>query len=373
MLKRFFLPMIIGYFIGAISGVFKFDLIVRILFTFSSNFLQLVLFIAPFLVLVFAISGTNELKGAMKSFVIRFFSLIFMSLVLLGGLTLIMSNFILPSLLVSLEQSKPVFLDPYFTIDIPPLFSVVSGIISGLIFGLFIDKDSKTMEIVHELEGWISKFSVGFLLPAMPIWIMGTFAKAGFVNQGVELIYNDFIMSWLIIGLQFVWLGIMYFAASRYSGFSFKLIVREASKIYLKVISIMGLGSGIIVPFIVEAQENVGVDAGTAKIISASSFNMPGSVISNIVFSYGIIFMFDMDVSITSYLAYIVLLVLATIIAPAVPGGVFAVTSGLLTPILGFNPDQISLMGSFYYTQGTSNAATNNAADLYLGPILRKK
>ena len=60
-------------------------------------------------------------------------------------------------------------------------------------------------------------------------------------------------------------------------------------------------------------------------------------------------------------------------VAPAVPGGVFAVTSGLLTPILGFTPDQISIMGSFYYTQGTSNSATNNSADLYLGPILSKK
>ena len=127
------------------------------------------------------------------------------------------------------------------------------------------------MVIVHELEKWIAKFSTGFLLPAMPIWIMGTFAKAGFVNQGVELIYNDFIMSWLIIGLQFLLLGVIYFVASRYSGFSFKLIVREASKIYLKVISIMGLGAGIILPFVVKAQEDVGVDSGTAKIISASS------------------------------------------------------------------------------------------------------
>ena len=373
MLKRFLVPMLIGYVIGIISGVFEFEFVVRLLFTISSNFLQLILFVAPFLVLVFAISGTNDLRGNLKSFIFRFFGIIFSSLLLVGGLTLVTSNLILPSILMEMEQSKPIFLDPYFVLDIQPMFSVISGMLAGILFGSFLEKDSKTMDIVRELEKWIAKFSTSFLLPLMPIWIMGTFAKAGFVNQGVEILYNDFVMSWLIIGLQFLWLGFMYFIASKYSGVSFKMIVREATKIYIKVVSIMGMGTGIIIPFVVKAQEDIGVDSGTAKIVSASSLNMPGSVISNIVFSYGIIIMFNIDISLSTYLIYVVMLVLATMIAPAVTGGVFAVNSGLLTPILGFTPDQISIMGSFYYTQGTSNSATNNSADLYLGPILSKK
>ena len=66
-------------------------------------------------------------------------------------------------------------------------------------------------------------------------------------------------------------------------------------------------------------------------------------------------------------------MVLATIIAPVLPLGVFTVTQQLLHPILGFNPDQIKLMSTLYYNQGTTNACINNCGDIYLGLLLNPK
>ncbi|MGL5020566.1 MAG: cation:dicarboxylate symporter family transporter, partial [Mycoplasmatales bacterium] len=112
------------------------------------------------------------------------------------------------------------------------------------------------------------------------------------------------------------------------------------------------------------------VDEAVAKIVSVSSLNMPGSVISNIIFAYGVITMYGLNISTMQMMVYGVVLIFATMIAPSIPGGVFSVTSSLLTPILGFNADHIGLMGALYYKQGTSNSATNNAADIYLGPLM---
>nr|MBL0701837.1 cation:dicarboxylase symporter family transporter [Mycoplasmatales bacterium] len=296
-----------------------------------------------------------------------------LTLSLIGFISLILSNLFLSFSLLEIKEVESITLDPYFRLTLTPLFSISTALLMGILIGLYVKADSITIKLAHEFEDWIGVFAKKFLLPFMPFWILGIFAKTVYVNQTAEIFINEVIMSIFVVCIHISWLLIMYFISTKYANKNFKSAVGAGIKLYTKVISIMGVGTGIIVPFAIEAQEEININSGIAKIVSASALNMPGSVISNVVFSTGIIIMFDIDVSTIQLITYVFALVFATMIAPSVPGGVFSVTSGLLTPILGFSPDQISLMGAFYYRQGTTNSATNNAADIYIGAFLDKK
>jgi Na+/H+-dicarboxylate symporter len=370
LIKNFAGPMVVGLLIGWVCAIYQMEVPVRILYTISEIFVQILLFVAPFMVFVYMVSGINQIRGGAKKFFIKFFLLIFSTLGFITISTLILSHLVVPHILVDISSSSDIFLEPYFELNLKPLFGTFEAILMGIMLGLFIKPDSKTIELIHEGEEWISNFAVGFLLPIMPIWIIGVFAQSTYVSSSGSLFINDIILSAFILAIQFAWLFIMYLIASIISKKSFKKIIKAGLGLYVKVTAILGMGTGIIVPFAIDAQKKVGVDEATAKIVSVSSLNMPGSIISNIVFAYGIIVMYNIDVTTIEMLTYSLLLILATMIAPAVPGGVFSVTSTLLTPILGFSPDQIATMGALYYKQGTSNSATNNAADLYIGPLM---
>jgi Na+/H+-dicarboxylate symporter len=60
-------------------------------------------------------------------------------------------------------------------------------------------------------------------------------------------------------------------------------------------------------------------------------------------------------------------------IAPSMPGGVFSVTSTLLTPVLGFSDEMVTLMSGLYFKQGTTNSAVNNTGDIAIGTMMSKK
>ena len=70
---------------------------------------------------------------------------------------------------------------------------------------------------------------------------------------------------------------------------------------------------------------------------------------------------------------YIIVLTFVLAVSPAISGGVFAITSSLLAPMLGFDNNMIAIMSSMYFKQGTSNAAVNNCSDFYLTGLTATK
>lgn len=382
MLKNFIGPMFFGFGIGLLClylgnnfpiTIFEtnfFEIPIKILYTISENFIEFLLFIAPFMILVYTASGVNQIKGDAVKFFIKFLLLTFFTLVLLSFLSLIVGNFIVPNFIMQITTDGSARMEPYFLVDIKPLFNSFTALISGILCGLFFPQDSTVIKIIHESEEWINTFAKKLLIPIMPIWVTCIYAQFVYSSGAGTIFINDVILSFIILLLQGFWLLIMYIFVSKYTKKALKTVTLAGLKLYLKVTSIMGLGTGIIIPFAIEAQEEIGVNQDVAKVISVSSLNLPGSLISNIIFAYGVIVMYGLEINNYMMFLYAIALIFATMIAPAVPGGVFSVTSTLLTPILGFSTEQIGLMGGMYYKQGTSNSAANNAADVYLGPLM---
>lgn len=385
--KKFFFSILIGFLLGFISIAFQSDYFLQILSLFANLLINIFLIIGPIITFFSLTSGIISINKDFKFF-IKFFIIIISTLLIGGIIFYIICKILLPNLLTSqtempINSIKPLPLTGFFSniydaiVNIKksitkclPLFlliSIVLGIVTvftnNITIKKFIDLGNSSLFVILKK----------FLLPIMPIWTISLFANLTYESALTGLIINDFVLSIVIFSFQILFLLCLYYLCSRISKLDFKKIFLAGKNIFIKSIEMMGLGGNLIIPYSVSEQEKLGIKTGYAQLIAASNFNLPGSFFSNIGFAYGIIVIYGLNISNLNFIIYILLLIITTIIAPAIPLGVFSITQQLLTPILGFNIEQVQLMSTFYYNQGTTNSAVNNSGDVYLGILTSKK
>lgn len=365
---------ITGIIIGKISFLINNDLMVRLLLTISDNLLVLLKIISPILILVISAVGISTIKGTSKNrvvFIMKLFGVVALSMFILGMIVFALSEIIVKHLVITNNIGEIIYIDSFYTlpIKVPSIlnfYAIVIGIVSGLMFG----EESKVMLIFIKIQYIIYMFFSKFIIRIMPIWIISAFAKTAYLNTAGGLFLTDFLLSTYILILQGMWLIFMYWFVSISKKLNFKKVLKYGFEIFGYVVSLGGQGTTVVIPYIVKKQEELNYDSAKAKVVTATSFNMPGSLISNIVFIIGVSEMFGMNIPVHIMFGYILFLIYLMIIAPSIPGGVAAVVAPTLGTSLGFTPDMVGVYQSMYFKQGTSNSALNNASDLYITPWL---
>lgn len=388
MIKQFVIPAIIGIILGIGSSWIDNDTIIRIIYTFSDILLNILLLLGPIVIITSLTLGISGIKDNW-SFYVKFLVLIFGSLFIFGLVFYVVIKLLYPHLLIDQMGNLAQMTEPYKLIEpfntiygyvltikkyINKILPIITfgSIILGIILA-FIKHGQPVLNFLSKVESKCFWFIKKVMLPLMPIWTVSMFSSITYQSALSGLIVNDLWMSVIILVSQLIFLLIMYFLASKYSGVLLKKIFIAARNLFVDTLGMMGLGGNLILPYGVKAQTSVGVDQNYAKTITASSFNLPGSFIANIGFAYGLIVIFKLPVSDIQFITYIALLAVTTIIAPALPLGVFTVTQQLLQPILGFSPAMTKIMSTLYFNQGTTNACINNCGDIYLGLLLSPK
>lgn len=379
LIKRFVGPMILGSIIAIVNiwlvdqGYMQDITVVRVLYTFSDNFIGFLKWFAPFMSLVLIATGIREIRGEVLTFLGRFTVVLVTSLLLIGTVSIVLSYLIVPFYVADISFTDTSWPEPYFVINFFNYIDVFTALIIGIIVGLIaqhveiVDKIITKLELVVE---WVVKY---IIFTFSPIWIMGSFAGSTYSSHGLSIVWFDLWLSLIIVVIQFGWLSAMYFVLAKYSGIAFSKIVKAAIRIYIIVLSMAGMTNSAIYPFLLEEQDSLGLNPNKAKFVTVASFNMPGSLIAHIVFVYGLGLLFGFNITFIAMFKYMLVLSFVLVVSPAISGGVFVMTSALLTPMLGFNDQMIGLMSSMYFKQGTGNAAVNNCADFYLTGLSMKK
>ncbi len=379
---RFLIPIILGILIGSFSKSIHNDIIIRSLLTISDNILVVLKIITPFLLLSMTASAFSKIKLSKSKkfyFLFKFFIYTFVSLLILGTVVFFISLILVPLLSFTLVDTSSTFATSFYKLPLPKLFSKqyysslqLFMLSLGVISGIFLSKENKFILLLNKLENIIYLIFKKIIIPIMPIWILATFSSTSFANAGGTFLATDFLLSIYILILQFLWLLIMYFITSKLFKLNYKKMVKFGLQIYSYVVSIGGMGTQIVLPSIIKKEKDLGINKQKATIITATSFNMPGSLISNIVFVLGVVNIFNYDISIITLFTFVFILVLATVVAPPIPGGTMAITSTLCSSMLGFSDEMVQIFSTMYYKQGIPNAATNNAADFYIAAPFKK-
>lgn len=379
LIRRFVGPMILGSLIAILNvklidiGVVENITVIRILYTFSDNFIGFLKWFAPFMSLVLIATGIREIRGEVVQFLSRFVVVLLSSLLIIGVVTIVLSFGIVPIYVSDLTLVDTAWPDTYFTINWFMYMDVFTAMILGIILGIiaqYVEPINKVLIRCEQLVNWIVKYVI---FTCSPLWIMGSFAASTYSTSGLDIVWFDLWLSFIIVVIQFLWLGAMYFVLSKYSSIGWTKIVKAAARIYIIVLSMAGMTNSAIYPFLLDEQQALGLNQDKAKFVTVSSFNMPGSLIAHIVFVYGLALLFGTEINFILLFKYMLVLNFVLVVSPAISGGVFAITSSLLNPMLGFSDPMIALMSSMYFKQGTGNAAVNNCADFYLTGLSMRK
>ena len=376
--------MLLGIFLGVLAGQYLPVWAVRIGVTFSSIFGSFLSFIIPLMILAFVTKGIADLgEGAGKLLGITVL-LAYLSTLIGGSLSYLMASNIFPNFISeaqvnAITASEGLDLDPFFNVPITPFFDVTSGIIFAFMMGISISwlrrngSGEGLYKIVDEFNAIITNILAKAIVPLLPFFIFGNFAKMSY-NGSVFAVLNIFWRIFIcIIILHLLYVTAMFVVSGSYTGKNPFVMIKNQLRGYFTAVGTQSSAATIPVNLQCAANNGVSREISDFVIPLGATVHLPGSMITLTSCVFTILYMYNMDHSYGLMIKLIAILGVAMVAAPGAPGG--AVMSALpFLPVVGIAPESAmaSLLISLYLTQDSFGTAANISGDTALSVAVDK-
>ncbi|MGL4562155.1 MAG: cation:dicarboxylate symporter family transporter [Brevinema sp.] len=365
MFKMGLLPRIIlGLIIGIAIGLTKMEVLVRLMVTFTSIFGSLLSFTVPLMILAFISAGIAQMGNASTKILGIAVGLAYLSSISVGfGVTSINMQ-ILPKILASATTdgiSIAESIKPFFTIDMPPLLTVIGALIFSFIIGVGVTRinNSSIKSVLVEFNTIISRFLAGVIIPLLPIHIAGVFADLTYSGQ-ITVILGSFVAVFgIVILYHMATILVLYTIASLFSKMNpFKAIYRMIPA-YLTALGTQS--SAATIPITTQCMKNNNIKKEIAEFMAplCATIHLCGSVATISTCAFAVAYLNGIQIDFLLMGRFILMLGVMTVAAPGVPGGAVMAALGILQSILGFNEQSIALMISLYIAQDSFGTACN--------------
>ena len=365
------LKIVIAILLGIGCSYFFPEALARVFVTFNSLFGNFLNFIIPLLILGLVAPGIAELgKGAGKMLGVTTL-LAYGSTVLAGYFSYGVCNFTYPFILErgSFASSETLTaaegLEPYFVIDMPPVFGVMSALILSFVLGLALAsvKGNVFRTMLNEFREVIMLVIRKVIIPLLPLYIFGIFLKMG-VEGTVMMIIGLFLKVIVVIFILHVVLLLLQFCIA--GGIARKNPLRCLKNMLPAYMTALGTqSSAATIPVTLAQAKKNGVRAEVADFVIplCGTIHLSGSTLKIVACAFAISFMTGMPVNIGLYTEFIFMLGIAMVAAPGVPGGAIMASIGIIGSILGFDEDMQGLMIALYIAMDSFGTACNVTGD----------
>lgn len=365
------LKIVIAILLGIGCSYFFPEALARVFVTFNSLFGNFLNFIIPLLILGLVAPGIAELgKGAGKMLGVTTL-LAYGSTVLAGYFSYGVCNFTYPFILErgSFASSEALTaaegLEPYFVIDMPPVFGVMSALILSFVLGLALAsvKGNVFRTMLNEFREVIMLVIRKVIIPLLPLYIFGIFLKMG-VEGTVMMIIGLFLKVIVVIFILHVVLLLLQFCIA--GGIARKNPLRCLKNMLPAYMTALGTqSSAATIPVTLAQAKKNGVRAEVADFVIplCGTIHLSGSTLKIVACAFAISFMTGMPVNIGLYTEFIFMLGIAMVAAPGVPGGAIMASIGIIGSILGFDEDMQGLMIALYIAMDSFGTACNVTGD----------
>ena len=368
----------IAIVLGVVCGLFFNDAITRIFVTFNSIFGNFLSFLIPLIIVGLVTPAITDIgKGAGRLLLLTT-ALAYLFTIFSGFFTLGVGTLSFPSLIsanaLSSEAMAETGLAPYFTIDIPPLMSVMTALIMAFVLGLGIAAlDSRTLKsAMEELRDVVMMIISKVIIPLLPLYIFGIFLNITISGQvfyilGVflKLIGVIFGITIVILLLQFTIAGIV----ARKNPFK---MLGHMMTAYMTALGTQS--SAATIPVTLEQAIKCGVRPEIAgfTVPLCATIHLSGSTIKITACAMAIMMINGTAIDPQQFAGFIMMLGITMIAAPGIPGGAIMASLGLLQSMLGFSEIDNGLMIALYITMDSFGTATNVTGDGAIALIINK-
>lgn len=363
------LRIILGILAGIAIGFLGNEVLIRIFATFSSIFGNLLKFTVPLLILAFITNGIAQLGGNSGKILFATVMLAYVSSILAGFLAFFVNSSVFPYILsnmsIGILDSRS-SLSAYFTIDMPPVFSVTSSLVLAFILGVGLSKmnDSSALKkTTYDFFVIIENFITKVIIPLLPVHIIGIFATMTQSGQLFTIMGTFGKVFLLVIGLHFTALIIQYAVAGIYAKKNPLECIKNMLPAYFAALGTQS--SAATIPITVQQMKQNGIRSNIAEFTAplCANIHLSGSAITLTTCAMAILKLQGTEIPFSAMAGFIMMLGLMVVAAPGIPGGAVMASLGILESILGFSPEMLSLMIALYIAQDSFGTALNVTGD----------
>ena len=361
---------IIAIALGIVCGLFFPGWIVRIFLTVNSLFGNFLNFIIPLLILGLVAPGIADLgKGAGRLLLIT--ALLAYGFTLFSGFfTYFTCDLSYPWLLYTSDKLSAVAdytvaLQPYFTVEMPAVMGVMSALILAFTLGLGMSviDGNRLKSVMDDFKDIINQVITAVIIPVLPLYIFGIFLNmtnsgqvAGVMNVFLKIIVVIFVMTVVLLFIQF-------FIAGMVGKKNPLRLFRNMLPAYMTALGTQSSAATIPVTLEQTIRNGVRPDLAGFVIPLCATIHLSGSTMKIVACSMAIMLMSGMEINFAQFAGFIMMLGIAMVAAPGVPGGAIMAALGLLQSMLGFDETAQGLMIALYIAMDSFGTATNVTGD----------
>lgn len=372
-MKRFkigLLPrIIIAIVLGVMCGMFFPEWAVRCFVTFNSVFSHFLSFLIPLIIVGLVTSAIADIgKGAGKLLLLTAL-IAYGDTVFSGFMSYLVSTGIFPSLIDRSQAAQAIAtaeeLQPFFTIEIPPLLDVMSALISAFVMGLGISffESPNLKKCFDEFREIVAKTIEVALIPLLPLYIYSIFLNMSYTGQAWRII-NVFIAIIGVIFVMHVLLLVLQYCIA--GGISKRNPFKALYTMLPAYFTALGTSSSAAtIPVTLKQVRANGVSEGISGFVVplCATIHLSGSAMKITACAVALLLMQGGTIDFGQFAGFILMLGVMMVAAPGVPGGAIMAALGVLQSILGFNAEQQALMIALYITMDSFGTACNVTGD----------
>ncbi|WP_373818407.1 dicarboxylate/amino acid:cation symporter [Porphyromonas loveana] len=374
LLPKIILAILLGIGFG---NLFSFPFI-RFFVTFNAIFSELLGFSIPLIILGLVTVAIADIgKGAGKILLITV--LIAYTATILSGLFAYFTGAaFFPSLIEpgvgmsDITQAEGV--QPYFTIAIPPMMSVMTALVLSFVLGLGLAAlDSRTLkDAMHDFQVIVTQLIAKVIIPLLPLYIFGIFLNMTHQGEVAKVLTVFLSIIGIIFGLHILLLIFQYSVAGMIAKKNpFRMLWRMMPAYFT---ALGTQSSAATIPVTLRSAINCGVREEIAgfTIPLCATIHLSGSTLKITCCALALMIMQGMPIDTGNFIGFIFMLGITMVAAPGVPGGAIMAALGILHSILGFDESMQALMIALYIAMDNFGTACNVTGDGAISLIVDK-
>ena len=367
-----------GIALGILLGNYAPDWLYRILITFKTLFANFLNFSIPLIMIGLIMPSIGDLeKNAGK--------LLAITVVIAYGFTLFSgfsTYFVGDTLFNSLLENEQIgtledhsrSLPPYFTIDMPPIFDVMTALLLSFIIGigLSVREAPVLTNVVKEFGDIVKWLITKAIIPVLPYYIMTIFAEITFSGQVASVMVVFFKLIVILFIMHIVLLLLQYIFAGLISG---KNPIKSLGAMLPAYATALGTqSSAATIPVTLRQSLKLGISQRIAGFVIplCATIHLSGSTMKITACALALMMLQGTPYDFSMFAGFIMMLGIIMVAAPGVPGGAIMAALGVLHSMLGFDENQQALMVALYIAMDSFGTACNVTGDGAVALIVDK-
>lgn len=369
---------VVAIMLGILLGGILPASIVRIFATFNGLFDQLLKFLIPLIIVGLIIPAIAKLGNTAGKMLLATVAIAYGSTLFSGFSTYFASLAIFPSLIDSHYAqsitSEAASLTPYFSIQIPPFFDVMSALVFSFLVGIGLSRiqNSKLADVMFDFEHIISFVIEKVIIPLLPLFIFGIFLDMTYsgkvmmiLNVFVKIIGVIFALHILLLLIQFTIAG----AIAKKNPFKLLATLMPA---YFTALGTQSSAATIPVTLAQVKKTGTSEDVASFVVPLCATIHLAGSTLKIVACVVALMLMQGIPIDFPQMAGFICMLGVTMVAAPGVPGGAIMAAIGIIASMLGFNTENQALMISLYIAMDSFGTACNVTGDGAIAIVIDK-